>query len=95
MAALAAAPNAAVKISGLGLADGSWSLEGNRPIVLETIAIFGVARCMFASNFPVDGLVADFGTIYGGFMEIVAGFSRADRERLFHDNAVRIYRLKG
>jgi predicted TIM-barrel fold metal-dependent hydrolase len=50
---------------------------------------------MFASNFPVDGLVASFDTIYGGFKGIVQDFSLADRRRVFHDNAVRFYRLQG
>ena len=48
---------------------------------------------MFASNFPVDGLCADFDTIFAGFKTIVGDFSAADQRRLFHDNAVRIYRL--
>ena len=30
-------------------------------IVRDAIAIFGAARCMFASNFPVDGLVGGLG----------------------------------
>jgi predicted TIM-barrel fold metal-dependent hydrolase len=49
---------------------------------------------MFASNFPVDSLCADFATIFSGFKEIVADFSRSERLQLFHDNAVRIYRLQ-
>jgi len=64
-------------------------------VVLRTIELFGVGRAMFASNYPVDGLVATFDTIYGGFETIVRDFPRADRHRLFHDNAVRFYRLSG
>ena len=56
-------------------------------VVLDTIEIFGVDRCMFASNFPVDSLVADFDTIFDGFKTIVAGFSAAEQAALFHDNA--------
>jgi predicted TIM-barrel fold metal-dependent hydrolase len=48
---------------------------------------------MFASNYPVDSLVASFDTIYAGFKSITRDFSGADREKLFHDNAVRFYRL--
>ena len=48
---------------------------------------------MFASNFPVDGLVATLDTLYAGFKAIVKDFPLADRRRLFHDNAVRLYRL--
>ena len=42
---------------------------------------------MLASNFPVDKLVASFAQIYFGFMEILEGFSKADKRKLFHDNA--------
>jgi predicted TIM-barrel fold metal-dependent hydrolase len=48
---------------------------------------------MFASNVPVDSLCADFDTIVTGFKTIVQGFAGAEQRRLFHDNAVRIYRL--
>ena len=93
MATLAAEPNVAVKISGLGQPGRPWTVAANGPIVHDTIAIFGVDRCMFASNFPVDGLCADFDTIFSGFKAIVAGRSHAEQLKLFHDNAVRIYRL--
>jgi len=95
MRLLAKEANVAVKISGLGQPGQPWTLEATRPIVLDTIAIFGVERCMFASNFPVDKLIADFDTIFSGFKAIVRGFPRADAEKLFHDNAVRFYRLDG
>jgi predicted TIM-barrel fold metal-dependent hydrolase len=91
---LATAPQVLVKISGLGLAGQPWRLADNRAIIRDTIAIFGVARCMFASNFPVDGLCGDFSTIYRGFAAAVADLPRADRVALFHDNAVRAYRLE-
>jgi predicted TIM-barrel fold metal-dependent hydrolase len=93
MAALAAAPNVAVKISGLGIPGRPWTAESNREVVLGAIDLFGVDRAMFASNYPVDGLVATFDAIYAGFKAITRDFSDADRRKLFHDNAVRLYRL--
>ncbi|NIP47271.1 MAG: amidohydrolase family protein [Gammaproteobacteria bacterium] len=93
MGRLARAPNVVVKISGIGQPGVEWSVEGNRAIVLDTIDIFGVERCMFASNFPVDSLVADFATIIGGFMRIVAHLPAADQRKLFCENARRIYRI--
>ena len=93
MATLAAEPNVAVKISGLGVPGRPWTSESNREIVLRTLDLFGVDRAMFASNFPVDGLVAPFGTIYDGFRAIVRDLPEPDRRKLFCDNAVRIYRL--
>lgn len=93
MAVLAEMPNVAVKISGLGVPGRPWTVEANRRIVLDTIELFGPERCMFASNFPVDGLVASFATIWDGFLAITAGLDAAARRRLFADNARRIYRL--
>lgn len=90
---LAGAPNVAVKISGIGQAGKPWSVEANRAIVLDTIDLFGPERCMFASNFPVDSLVATYATIFGGFSDITAGFSAAERDAMFRGNAVRIYRI--
>lgn len=93
MQAMAQAPNVAVKISGLGQRARPWTVEENRDIVLQVIEMFGVGRCMFASNYPVDSLVAGYDTIFDGFKAITGGFDAADRRRLFYDNAVRIYRL--
>jgi predicted TIM-barrel fold metal-dependent hydrolase len=93
MRTLAALPNTACKISGLGQPGQPWTVAANGPIVRDTIAIFGARRCMFASNFPVDSLVADFDTIYDGFKGIVADLGAADQAALFHDNATRFYRL--
>jgi len=93
LATLAAEPNAAVKISGLGQPGEPWTIEANGPIVRDAIRIFSVDRCIFASNFPVDSLCADFDTIFTGFKAMVADLDRAEQLKLFHDNAVRIYRL--
>ena len=92
MKRFAAVPNTAVKISGICVPEQAWTAELNREVVMRTIELFGVERTMFASNFPVDKLVAEFYAIYSGFMNIVADFSYGDRLKLFHDNAVRYYR---
>jgi predicted TIM-barrel fold metal-dependent hydrolase len=94
MSTLAQCPNAAVKISGIGVPGAPWTAEANRKIVLTVIDLFGIERAMFASNFPVDSLCATFGQIFGGFREIVADFSAADQRKLFCDNAVRIYAME-
>jgi predicted TIM-barrel fold metal-dependent hydrolase len=93
MQALAQCANVSVKISGLGQPGRSWTLESNRPIIRDTIAIFGVDRCMFASNYPVDKLCAPMETIFAGFHAAVSERAHAEQSKLFHDNAVRIYRL--
>ena len=90
---LAEAANVVVKISGLGTVEWNWTVESIRPFVLQTIEAFGVSRCMFASNFPVDKLYSDFDTLYAAFSKITAAFSAEERRMLFHDNAARYYRL--
>jgi predicted TIM-barrel fold metal-dependent hydrolase len=94
MAMLAGYANVAVKISGLGVRGMPWTVEANREIVLTTIDLFGIERCMFASNFPVDSLCATFDEIYGGFDEITRDFSEDERRLLFADNARRLYDVR-
>lgn len=89
----AAQPNVALKISGLGLPGRPWTVATNGPVIRDALAIFGLDRTMFASNFPVDSLVGDFDTIFSGFLAATASLPGSDRDRLFHDNARRIYRL--
>jgi len=91
MARLAVERNVVVKISGLGIPGVGWTAEINREIVLTTVELFGVERCMFASNFPVDGLCARFDEIYGGFDAIVHDFTADERHALFAGNARRLY----
>ena len=89
---LAELPHVWIKVSGLGMVDHDWTVDGIRPIVREVIDTFGAARVMFASNFPVDSLASDFATLYDAFLEITETDPPADREAMFHDNAMRFYR---
>jgi predicted TIM-barrel fold metal-dependent hydrolase len=93
MRMLAERPNVCVKRSGLPMTDWRWTAESLRPLVLETIEIFGVARAMFGSNFPVDSLYSDYDTLVDAYRAITAGFSPDERRALFHDNAQRFFRL--
>jgi predicted TIM-barrel fold metal-dependent hydrolase len=93
MQALARQPNVSVKISGLGMMDWNWTTEAIRPFVLRTIDYFGVDRCMFASNFPVDRLYGSFERLYDAFAEIVRDFREDELRRLFGRTAAHIYRL--
>lgn len=93
MRTLAQAPNVACKISGLGMGDWTWTTESIRPYVEEAIDAFGVERCMFASNFPVDKLFSSYDQIFEAFKAITAGYGASERWQLFHDNAARFYRL--
>jgi len=91
MAAVAAYPNVFVKISGIGVPGQAWTAHANQPIVLHLIECFGVPRCMFASNFPVDSLCGRLEHIYAGFEAIVADLSEDEQDALFRRNAIGIY----
>lgn len=93
MKILSTSPNVVVKVSGLGLPGKRWDIKDNGPIIRETIDIFGIERCMFASNFPVDGLVADLDTLISGYKAALADLSLENQRKFFHDNAARVYDL--
>jgi predicted TIM-barrel fold metal-dependent hydrolase len=91
--AYASYPNVAIKISGFGGFDPDWSARSIDPIVSEVVAAFTPARCMLGSNFPVEGLVKGYQTIWNVFFEYFAPYSKAEQEMLFWRNAARIYRI--
>jgi predicted TIM-barrel fold metal-dependent hydrolase len=93
MAAMARLRHVSAKVSGFSMFDRAWTDESIRPYVRTTIDLFGVDRCMFASNFPVDRVVASFERIYESFDHLTSDLSATERDQLFAANAVRIYRL--
>lgn len=90
----AEAPNICMKVSGLGEPGQPWTSERHRRVARDAIDVFGTDRIMFASNFPVDSLCATFAQIFDGFEEITRDLGPEVQRALFHDNAVRFYRLE-
>ena len=90
MAWLAECENVAVKISGLGNLDGA----AKRRVISTVLELFGTRRAMFASNYPVDSLCERYADIYRGFAECARGLPMGEQRALFHDNAVRLYRME-
>lgn len=95
METIARQPNVHLKVSEFGLKDQPWDYESNRSVVLRAISIFGIDRCMFASNFPVAGLRVDYDTLVRSVSRMLEGFSASDRQRFFVGNAAAFYRLQG
>jgi predicted TIM-barrel fold metal-dependent hydrolase len=91
MKAIAACPNVRVKLSELGLKDAPWTVEGNRGVVRDAVEIFGVERCMWASNFPVAGLRTGYKAQLEGMLEILGDLSSDEIDRVFHRNAAAFY----
>ena len=93
MERLAREPNVHVKVSEFGLIGQAWDFEANRRVVRDAIAIFGIARCMFASNFPVAGLRISYDALVRSMQRMLADLPRADQERFFAGNAADFYRI--
>jgi len=105
MAELAHCPNVFVKIGGLAPLLVEWNGRAAKPSV-EEVAVamhpyfdhclthFGAERCMVESNFPVDGRVVEYSTLWAAFKTLAKGASADDRKALFHGAAARAYRLQ-
>lgn len=91
--ALAARPNVVCKLSGLSAPAGGMSAGGFAPWLEPALDAFGVHRCFFASNFPVDGLHGTLDELWSAFDEATGTLSEAERDQLFATNAERTYRI--
>jgi Predicted metal-dependent hydrolase of the TIM-barrel fold len=93
MEALAGHDNVHVKLSELGLRDAAWNTDENARLIREAVDIFGWQRCMFASNLPVSGLSVDMATLIETVSQGIAHLTDEARRAIWHDNALRFYRI--
>lgn len=84
--------NVHCKLSGLAMPLGSMRVDAFAPWLEHAIDAFGVDRCMFASNFPVDGMHGTFDQLYTTYATVTAGLDDGARDQLFASNAERVYR---
>ena len=68
-------------------------VSATRDYHMHMIDYFGVDRCMFESNFPVDKVSCSYRVLYNSFKKIAAGFSATEKAAVFHDTAVRVYHV--
>ena len=64
-----------------------------KPYVETCIEAFGVERCMFESNFPVDKGSCSYRHLWNAFKRICADASDDQKQALFGGTAKRVYRL--
>ena len=107
IAAVANCPNVTCKLGGMGMP--RWGFgwhERTIPIGSEELAEsmapwkgycieqFGPERCMFESNFPPDKVSFSYNVMYNAFKRLSKDYSPTERANLFHDAAVRAYRIE-
>ncbi|MFN4014844.1 MAG: amidohydrolase family protein [Reyranella sp.] len=107
MMELAALPNVRVKLGGLAMfvngfdfhkkpkPPGSEELAKSwAPYIQPCIEAFGVDRCMFESNFPVDKGQCSYPVLWNAFKRLTAGAGADEKTALYSGTAMRTYGLE-
>jgi predicted TIM-barrel fold metal-dependent hydrolase len=106
IAEVATCSNVMLKLGGIGMAvfGNGWHKRPRPPTSEDLVAawgdhiryaidLFGVQRCMFESNFPVDRKGCSYPVLWNAFKRIAADCTPDERRWLFHDTAVTVYDL--
>jgi len=104
---LAKSPNLFIKLGGLAMNVNGFGYDHQvvppssgemagawRPWMETAIEAFGVERCLFESNFPVDKGMCSYPVLWNAFKRIAAACSADEKAALFHGTAARFYNLK-
>ena len=103
---LSECPNVIIKLGGLGMPIFGYDWhERDIPIGSDDLAFdmapildfciekFTPERGMFESNFPVDKVSFSYNILYNAFKKYSKDFSKSERAAMFHDNAVKFYKI--
>lgn len=106
IAELAQCPNVYAKLGGLAMPDNGFGWDqADKPATsdelvatqkhyyMHTLDCFGVERCMFESNFPVDKWSISYPVVWNAFKKMTADFSEDEKQALFYDTAAKVYSL--
>ena len=106
LARLASLPNTRIKLGGAGMNVFGFDFATReippsseelasawRPYFEVCIELFGVDRCMFESNFPVDKGMFSYGVLWNAFKRLASAMSVDEKAALFSRTAVATYRL--
>ena len=95
IARLAAQKNVVCKVSGIvaSAAPGPWTVADLAPIVIHVLDQFGPDRVVFGGDWPVCTLAATFRQWVEALRAVIANRPISEQQKLFHENATRIYRL--
>ena len=103
---LSESKNVFAKLGGLAMPVNGWNfhkqdkpassdqiLDMHFEYYQHTINCFGVDRCMFESNFPVDKRSISYHVLWNAFKKMVQDYSAEDKNKLFFKNAKDVYRV--
>ncbi len=92
----AANPLVHAKLSGLYPAVGdmrTWSVDDVRPFVDDAAEIFGAARLLYGSDWPIADLAGGHRRVHEALLEILGGWSPAERAAVLSASATSFYGL--
>jgi len=99
-AILANEPNVYAKLSGFGTFIHRNDADHIAHLIRETVAAFGVRRCLWGSNFPIEKIWTDYASLISAHQRGVSELGRepgcsaeAAALAIFHDTANQVYRL--
>ena len=105
---LAGCANVTMKLGGCGMPAYGWGYSDReappssaematawQPYFAELIDAFGVQRCMFESNFPIDKVSCSYTNLWNAYKKVVMalGLSAGEKNELFHGCAARAYQI--
>jgi L-fuconolactonase len=105
MRALANCPNVSVKLGGIGMHFAGFGYTYSKgvssqrladdwkPYIESCIETFGVSRCMFESDYPVDSATCGYPVLWNAFKRITAGASKDEKSALYSGTAAQVYRI--
>lgn len=97
-----ASDNVFIKLSGWGIFLNNFKIEDDKyddyivGIIKHCIKCFGIDRCMFASDFPVDKIHGNYNNFWDKYVKILKtklNLSEKDIDKVICQNAMNIYGL--
>ena len=95
MKLLSKCQNVYVKLSGWCIFNKGFNKESMKYYIETMVNMFGIHRCMFASNFPVDKPFGSYDEYWDMYVQILIelGYNDSDIDKLIHSNAINVYNL--
>jgi len=93
VATLAELPHTCVKLSAFSWLGNPRDEHAVRAVASQLLELFGPQRCMVGSNFPVERLAGDFGSLYRLVLATLWDLSNEQRADVLAGTARRFYRI--
>ena len=94
LAELASLSNVYCKVSGMFWDSPGWTQESVMKRAQPCFDLFGLDRCVFASNFPVDKMNGSFADVIRCLQPIMQRYTPEERGKYFSGNAKKFYGLE-